>query len=718
MINRPITPVKSVKKHKLLAATFVVFFTAIAVLAGVLIPPVYRSSSLIHVSPRYIGNLGDDSSSVSKNYQEYANNQIYIIQSYEVLKDALLRLGDKAEMWSHPRGMRNKIFSWGKTSKELAPENLASDLQIELLPKSNIIEVALEDTSPEGLAETVNAIVSAYMFRIRGDMVLGKDERRSNLRKRKRELQEQMHNLKLTKVKLSEELGVFVSADQAEDPFRKNVEALYSALYDSGLSTVRAKAVLNAENKRFEELSDEKLRVLASAAADKNTIVREAYKALADQKALLKSLVDNMKPTHPKRAKVEYEIKIRTKDYDTLREKVVEDEIKNLHWEMQNSLLKAKFNAEQAVQVEAELRAKLDDYKKRTYRYNSLYQQATDLQREITRVREQLEKIEDTLDSFITEENAPGSIKLSSIARYPESPNYRNKIKFSVMLFFLGVVLSIGVPSLLDMLNPWVMTPQDIKNRIGYPPIACIVEGDTPLLMHFADDQIRRMALSIDSLRMKGGVKKILVTSVKAGGGTTEICLRLCRAFGKIGISSLLVEANVFKPDRKYAEKNMPGLLDIIRDGMAAYDCIIPADERKKLPDRIPVGHKKRETLLPSGLQLNSYLDGVLKEYELCMFDTPAILLSADAELVARSCDAAILVVEAEGVTFHEMQRAVNLLSDITENTAIVLNRAVIYKGSGYFAEILKEYQPANTNKSGGILSFLFPNRKKADHKQ
>ena len=50
------------------------------------------------------------------NYQSFVQNQIFIMYSYEVLKDALLRLGKKAEMWNKATGWKSILFFWKKPS--------------------------------------------------------------------------------------------------------------------------------------------------------------------------------------------------------------------------------------------------------------------------------------------------------------------------------------------------------------------------------------------------------------------------------------------------------------------------------------------------------------------------------------------------------------------------------------------------------------------------
>lgn len=707
MINRSITPLKSLYKHSGISLGIFFVFMFASVISFVVIKPSYRSAALIHVSPTYVTNLDEAAIDVGRNYKAYAYNQIYIMKSYEVLQDALLRLGDKAKMWYKPEGLRSILLHWGKANPKLAPENLNDALDIELLSGSNMISVALEKTSPDGLAETVNAVVNAYLFRIKGDMVLGSDERRENLRRRKRELQANLNELTLKRNKLSSELGVVVADEKNSDPFRQNVESLYSAVYDAGMQAVRAKVQFEAENKRIKSFNKDDLLSQASIRADNNQSVREAYQNLSEQKALLKSMVENMKPSHPKRKKIEMEIEIRSRDYNLLRQKVVKNELQKLNWELAAQLEELRIKKDQTAMLEEHLKNKLEDYQKRMKRYNSLYQQASNLQREILRVRQQLENIDDTLDKFITEENAPGSIKLSSIARYPEVPNYKKKIKVFVALFFMGCLLTFAVPCLIDMLNPWILTPQDINHYTGKPAIACIVEGGTPLLHHFSNDQIRRMVIELETRRVQNGCVKIALTSVKPKGGTTELCFRICRAFTKMGVRPLLIEANTFKPDKKYGDFQHPGIIDIIRGKASIEECLLK-DEEGKLPDRLRIGNRAGERIIPSGNHLNECINSMSDDYDVFLFDTPPVFLSSDTEMVARNSDAVILLVEANNVVFKEMGRALTTLEQVNDNVAILLNRAQVYKKAGYYADILEQFKVNGSSASNGFFAKLF----------
>ena len=196
-------------------------------------------------------------------------------------------------------------------------------------------------------------------------------------------------------------------------------------------------------------------------------------------------------------------------------------------------------------------------------------------------------------------------------------------------------------------------------------------------------------------------------TSAKAGGGSTELSFLLCNELAYIGVKALLVEANIFKPDARYGGVDHPGLIDILRDSVPIKDCIIPGDRNLRLPDRIRAGNILGESLLPTKADWAENYKEISGLYDIVIYDTPPVLLSADAEMMARFCDATLLVIEAEGVTFFEMLRALNGVKPISDNIGIVMNRAVVYPESGYYKNLLEEYGGGAKQKNNGFISRL-----------
>ena len=705
---RPLQPFKSFKRHILSASLTIAIFSIIAVTAAWYTKPLYEAKALVYISSHQRSNLTSDSDSQVYNYQSFVQNQMYIMYSYEVLKDALLRLGSKASMWNKPTGWKSVIFFWKKESPSAAVENLKNALVIARMEKSNMVGISLMGDQPDGLAETVNAVADAYLFRVRGEGIEGKDERVANLTRRRRELYSKMRDLSAQKAKIAENMGIAATEmNEKDDPFRQQVDALHVAIYDAGVASAKAKAAYEALENTVNSYTSDELKKMAELEADKNELLHATYSALLEQKVSLQSVINNMKPNHPKRQRLEQELQMREKEYQDLRAKIIDDSVLRIKRTLAAQLEDSRYAATEAAQLEVELDGKLNKMKSRTQKYNSLYDQASSIKLEMERISEQLVTIDNKLDMFATEENAPGMIEMSSYARYPEVPDHKNRMKVFVAIFFLGLIIGVGIPCLLDAFNPWVMTPSDVILAAKNPPLGCVLEHGDKQYRELARDQLRRLALAIIAKARKDDLVHFEFTSAKAGGGSTELSFLLCNELAHIGVRPLLVEANIFKPDARYRGIEYRGFIDILRDSVPVRDCIIPADLTNHLPDRIRAGNIMGESLLPTKADWSEHYMEISGEYDIVIYDTPPVLLSADAEMMSRFCDATLLVIEAEGVTFFEMLRGLNAVKPISDNVGIIMNRAVVYPESGYYKDLLEEYGGGAKQKNSFISRLL-----------
>ena len=74
--------------------------------------------------------------------------------------------------------------------------------------------------------------------------------------------------------------------------------------------------------------------------------------------------------------------------------------------------------------------------------FTSLYDEALNLHNRITRIQNQIAAIDDRLDFFELEENAPGFVNIVSLARTPEKPQETKTKKLLIVLIFATIVLS------------------------------------------------------------------------------------------------------------------------------------------------------------------------------------------------------------------------------------------------------------------------------------
>jgi Mrp family chromosome partitioning ATPase len=154
-----------------------------------------------------------------------------------------------------------------------------------------------------------------------------------------------------------------------------------------------------------------------------------------------------------------------------------------------------------------------------------------------------------------------------------------------------------------------------------------------------------------------------------------------------------VIEANALKPDPRYEEPFLPGLVELLSGEGDAEACIQPAEGL--LPDRIGVGF--------SGLMhLHNYgvLPGILEQlqprYPVIFIDAPPVLLSADTEYLASIADITLLLVAALRTLPGDIRRTVDVLRKIDPRTiGFIVTRLERFRGGGYYDKMIREHMDA-----------------------
>jgi capsular exopolysaccharide synthesis family protein len=153
----------------------------------------------------------------------------------------------------------------------------------------------------------------------------------------------------------------------------------------------------------------------------------------------------------------------------------------------------------------------------------------------------------------------------------------------------------------------------------------------------------------------------LVVTSAAPQEGKTLVATNLAATFARGGAKVLLVDCDIHRPrlHRLFQVSRAPGLMDLLRmSGIPGHPIGSPLALDQRI-GAIRTTSQERLSLLPCGADpqsspellepatLKCLLDGLRKEYDVIVLDTPPVLVSADAATLAASADGVILVVRA-----------------------------------------------------------------------
>lgn len=671
--GRGIKPLVSLLTHPRWAMlAFLLVFLAGIPVAFIKGKTEYHASALVQVAPRYMKNVRDDGEldfPSNTQYREFLEQQTRSVLRYDIVREALINMGDRASVWRQPN-----------ESERRAVDRLREAMVVRSIPDTYMIEITLQTAKKEGLAEIVNAVVNSYLDRMKAERVYGADIRIRSLEVREAELVKVIKARIEERTKLALQLGVSAFTGKEENPYDKVLAEMRSTLAE-------------ARNKRYDAESRHKA-FLNNGETDINTrSVQEAVlidPGLANLKSTLYKRrgellvqLSGLEPKHPAYQELTQELK-RIETEIAAQTATLNNQVK--------SSLTARYQTtvEQSRRVESDLAREFEEQEKKGASFASLYNQAMMLTQDIDQDRKELETIRDRLNLFAAEQNSFGFVRLVTPALPPEVPVGLGKKKIMLLALFAALFAALAVPIAIDLADRRIHTVNDAERVLGIPSLGWMVELQDAASRLFGDDLWRRMAGSLIREQEKQGTSVFAFSSVKPGAGTSELVLSLARTLDALGYPTLIVEANAFSNDQRFAT-DRPGLMQCLQGKASPQECIAPATEQR--PATVSAGNAPHQRHLDRLDRINEVTAEWLKTYRFILVDIPPLLLSADAEILARNLQQLILVIESQGINIGELKRAGRQIEKIDPAAVgVVVNRVRSFKGGGYLRDLQLEY--------------------------
>ena len=181
----------------------------------------------------------------------------------------------------------------------------------------------------------------------------------------------------------------------------------------------------------------------------------------------------------------------------------------------------------------------------------------------------------------------------------------------------------------------------------------------------------------------------IMVTSALAGEGKSFCAINLAMSIAmEMDHTVLLVDADVARPSiPKYLGfKAEMGLLDILLDDKLELADVMMKTNVEKL-SILTAGRKSRHaTELLASQSMSNLLMGIGQRYRdrIVIFDSPPLLLTTEAHVLATKMGQIVLVVEAENTPQKAVMEALRQIESC-DVINLIYNKARHFPGSGYY---------------------------------
>lgn len=181
----------------------------------------------------------------------------------------------------------------------------------------------------------------------------------------------------------------------------------------------------------------------------------------------------------------------------------------------------------------------------------------------------------------------------------------------------------------------------------------------------------------------------IVVTSALPGEGKTYCAINLAMSIAmEKDHTVLLVDADVARPSvlKVLGLPPAPGLMDLLLgDDMDASDVIL----RTNIPalSLLPAGRSnKHATELLASQAMSMLLAEIASRYtdRIVIFDSPPLLLTTEANVLAAQMGQVVMVIEAESTTQRDVREALRRL-DGCKRVELICNKARGFPGGDYY---------------------------------
>ena len=323
-------------------------------------------------------------------------------------------------------------------------------------------------------------------------------------------------------------------------------------------------------------------------------------------------------------------------------------------------------------------------------------------------------------DLNLREKAHHSAARIIEAAQVPDAPVRPKRVQSMIFAALIGLFVGLCLALLQEFLDDRINTVADADRvlqlpSLGYVP--ALSAADAHLLpqmkgMDPASESYRVLRTNIHFATVDAPARTLLVTSANPGEGKTTTAANLAFAMAMDGKKVILVDTDLRRPSLHTLldVPAVPGLTDVL----LGHAPLLPVEIMSGL-SVLPAGSTPPNPgeLLNSRKFRNLVLE-LTEQADMVIFDSPPVLVAADAAILASQMDGTILVVETGATKKASARRTLALLKQArAAMLGIAYNKMRSSDAPGYYFYNY-QYGSAPLLTAGGEKALPEPNKKDA----
>jgi capsular exopolysaccharide family len=494
-------------------------------------PSIYEATATLIIEPRKPKVQSKDAININLGYDlNYYNTQLKLLQSSDLMKDVVLRLGlyrDPNLFNSQSRSFLGSIramFSGEKSAENkesalpLLTENAENNVEQALTAeekarveqyaarlsgmvsvaqeeRTNIFHIRVSSENPELAAKIANAAADAFIAQnIRRetqglqksleDLTKSIEDLQGTIQQQEQERIDEMRSSGLPLAEKGQELAAGILQQKSREWLDAESERRkLQQQYEAAVQASRRGEILSVvpDNKFINAAREQQLKLKADLEKRIDDIDKQIKDSEAERSALLAKYTEE----YPEVKKIDARIANLQESKEKIRTEVskkIEEEGKALETNAQREVL-------------AGLQAQLQSAKKREEQARASYMSEVALSNQqgqaatrLTTLTQAIETSRSLLNTYVQRQkelelaissSSPDNINVSSRAITPSVPIGPQRNRNIIIAFLISLAAGIGLAFLIDYLDDSVRNSDDVGRHLGLPTLAMIPHSNT-----------------------------------------------------------------------------------------------------------------------------------------------------------------------------------------------------------------------------------------------